>query len=511
MHQDQSIDLDARLLQNKINQLNLGVRVLEISRSDIVARMRFDNPWWGHHEKGKVAFEETPRRKYFDTFYQTIIDRSVRRAIVLMGPRRVGKTVMVYHGIRALLDAGIEPHHIFYISLETPIYTGLSLEKMLGIFQEIFLHQREAPLFVFFDEIQYLKNWEVHLKSLVDSYPDYKFIATGSAAAALRLKSQESGAGRFSDYILPPLTFAEYISFIGAEADLIKSTPSKNSIESIKYSAKNIDALNEEFIKYINFGGYPEAVFSKTIRQDPGQYIKSDIIDKVLLRDLPSLYGITDIQELNRLFTTLAYNTGNEVSLEGLSQSSGVAKNTIRRYLEYLEAAFLIRKLERIDHNAKRFKRAMCFKVYLTNPSMRAALFGQLDADSDAMGAMTETAIFSQWQHSQLTELYYARWNTGEIDIVHLDASDQAPTWMVEIKWSDRPYKTRSELDHCVDFAKRYPKIHQPILITSRTVIDENAAYKDTQFIFKPASLYAYSLGANILSQKTYAGEMPAL
>ena len=94
---------------------------------------------------------------------------------------------------------------------------------------------------------------------------------------------------------------------------------------------REIEELNKEFVNYLNFGGYPEAVFSETIRSDPSQYIKSDIIDKVLLRDLPSLYGISDIQELNRLFTTLAYNSGNEVSLEGLSQSSGVAKNTIKR------------------------------------------------------------------------------------------------------------------------------------------------------------------------------------
>jgi uncharacterized protein len=471
--------------------------MLEIAQSDIVTRMRFDNPWWSQQGKGKVAFEETPRRKYFDTFHQTVLDHSVRRAIVLMGPRRVGKTVMVYHSIRALLNAGIEAHQILYISMETPIYTGLSLEKILGFFQEIFLHAREARLYVFFDEIQYLKNWEVHLKSLVDSYPDYRFIATGSAAAALRLKSQESGAGRFSDFVLPPLMFAEYLSFIDRESELVGCTPENSNL----YLAKNIGLLNSEFINYLNYGGYPEAVFSKTIRQDPGQYIKSDIIDKVLLRDLPSLYGISDIQELNRLFTTLAYNSGNEVSLEGLSQSSGVAKNTIGRYLEYLQAAFLIRKLERIDQNAKRFKRAMSFKVYLTNPSMRAALFGQIDADAEAMGALTETAIFSQWSHSKITELYYARWNTGEIDVVHLKASDQSPSWIEEIKWSDRPYKTNSELDHCLDFAQRYPKISQPIVITSRT-IHKVLFYKGVQFCFIPASLHAYYLGKSFLDQK---------
>lgn len=477
--------------------------MLEIAKKDILSRLQFDNPWWDQESKGKIAYENTPRRKYFEPFYQNILDVSVRRAIVLMGPRRVGKTVMVYHSIRKLLDSGIDEKNILYLSLENPIYTGLSLEKILNYFQELFSHKRDAKLFVFFDEIQYLSNWEVHLKSLVDSFADYRFVATGSAAAALRLKSIESGAGRFSDYVLPPLTFAEYLMFIGREAELIEPILIEYAYldpDKFNYSAPDIEALNEEFVNYLNFGGYPEAVFSETIRQDPGQYIKSDIIDKVLLRDLPSLYGIGDIQELNRLFTTLAYNSGNEVSLDGLSKSSGVAKNTIKRYLEYLEAAFLIRRVERVDQNAKRFKRAMCFKVYLTNPSMRAALFGQLDANAEGMGAMTETAIFSQWQHSKNTELYYARWKSGEIDIVNLDRVNQSPLWIVEVKWSDRPHRVHSELDNCIEFVNKHPSIRQPITVTSRTVANDNFLYKGVQFEFVPASLYAYILGANLLS-----------
>jgi predicted AAA+ superfamily ATPase len=482
--------------------------MLEISEADILSRLRFDNPWWEQGKEGKITYENTPRRKYFETFYENILDINVRRAIVLMGPRRVGKTVMVYHAIRALLDSGVEATNILYISLETPIYTGLHLERILNYFQKLFEHKRNAKLFVFFDEIQYLRDWEVHLKSLVDSYADYRFIVTGSAAAALRLKSNESGAGRFSDYVLPPLTFAEYLMFIGREFELIKFKAIEDSefweIQNEQNEEEcftsDINSLNEEFINYLNFGGYPEAVFSETIRQNPSQYIKSDIIDKVLLRDLPSLYGINDIQELNRLFTTLAYNSGNEVSLDGLSKSSGVAKNTIKRYLEYLEAAFLIRRVERIDNNAKRFKRAMCFKVYLTNPSMRAALFGQIDANSEAMGSMTETAIFSQWQHSRVVELYYARWNSGEIDIVHLDKVNQLPSWIVEVKWSDRPYRTLAELDNCVEFVNKHPNISQPILITSQTISDKDIQYKGVEFKFCPSSLYAYILGANTLS-----------
>jgi uncharacterized protein len=470
--------------------------MLEIAQKDIVARLKFDNPWWEKGAQGKVVYEDKPRRKYFQAFHQTITDLTLHRAVVLMGPRRIGKTVMVNHSIRTLLDAGVNPSSILYVSLETPIYTGLALEGILGYFQELFAHKRHDTLYLFFDEIQYLKNWEVHLKSLVDSYPDYRFVATGSAAAALRLKSNESGAGRFTDYILPPLSFAEFLMFIGREDELIE----KENWGTFKYRAKNINELNQEFVNYLNFGGYPEAVFSETIRSDPGQYIKSDIIDKVLLRDLPSLYGINDIQELNRLFTTLAYNSGNEVSIDGLSKSSGVAKNTIKRYIEYLEAAFLIKRVERIDQNAKRFKRAVCFKVYLTNPSMRAALFGQLDMESEAMGSLAETAIFSQWQHNQQIELYYARWNSGEIDIVFLQGKDQRPAWSVEVKWSDRPYQARNELDNCVNFFQLNPQIKQPLLITSRTISDNNVNYRGVNFEFVPTSLYAYVLGVNILN-----------
>lgn len=477
--------------------------MLEIAKSDILARLRFDNPWWDE-EQGIVQFQEMPRRKYFASFLEAVQDRSVQRAVVLMGPRRVGKTVMVYHAVRTLLDRGVDPKAILYLSLETPIYTGLVLERLLHYFLEICGHKRDSQLYVFFDEIQYLAQWEIHLKSLVDSYPAYKFVATGSAAAALRLKSNESGAGRFSDFILPPLTFAEYLMFIGREDELIERVQDERE----QFRCNDVEALNDEFVRYLNIGGYPESVFSKTIRENPGQYIKSDIIDKVLLRDLPSLYGISDIQELNRLFTTLAYNTGNEVSLEKLSQSSGVAKNTIKRYLEYLEAAFLIRRVERIDQNAKRFQRAMCFKVYLTNPSMRAALFGRVEPESAAMSALTETAIFSQWQHDKDFSLYYARWNSGEIDLVYLDPSNQKPLWAVEVKWSDHPYSNRDELDNCVDFYVKNPSLknsqsmlHQPFMVTSRTIEDSTVVHRGIAFRFRPSSLYAYELGANLLDK----------
>jgi len=466
--------------------------MLTISQTEIKNRLHFDNPWW-ETDCIEQRYQDYPRRFYFASFFKLVQESSINRAAVLMGPRRVGKTVMIYHAVDRLLNEGVEAKKILYVSLETPLYTGLSLEKIVNLFQSEFNHKRHDGLFIIFDEIQYLAGWEVHLKSLVDSYPTYKFIATGSAAAALKLKSRESGAGRFTDFLLPPLTFAEYLAFIGRVEDLI--VPATKGLRD----AKDIYDLNKEFINYLNFGGYPEAVFSNLIKNDSARYIKSDIIDKVLLRDLPSLYGISDVQELNKLFTTIAYNTGNEISLDSLSKSSGVSKNTIKKYIEYLEAAFLIKIVNRVDFSSKTFKRATTFKVYLTNPSMRAALFGPVDDEHQAMGALTETAIFSQWSHSDtIDNLHYARWNTGEVDIVWLDFATQKPAWCVEVKWSDQPCSDSRLLKGVINYAKNNGiKVVQ---VTTKT-ISKIGNFDDMEIDFLPSAAYTYSLGANILNK----------
>ena len=176
-----------------------------------------------------------------------------------MGPRRVGKTILVAHAIHALMADGVVGRDILYVSLETPSLIGLSLDALVRRFEKLFDRPANTRLYVFFDEIQYHKNWEVHLKSLVDSHRHCQFVATGSAAAALKHKSAESGAGRFTDFVLPPLTFFEFLRFVGKEDSLIREEEAEAGLR--RYVAQDIHALNESFVDYLNYGGYPEALF----------------------------------------------------------------------------------------------------------------------------------------------------------------------------------------------------------------------------------------------------------
>ncbi|MBT4889612.1 MAG: ATP-binding protein [Rhodospirillales bacterium] len=476
--------------------------MLEISESDVLLSMRQDNTWWDNHHAPALADFST-KRAYFDNFKELCLNWNIKRSVILMGPRQVGKTVMLNQLIGELIDEGFPAESILFIGIDTPLYNGIHLEKLVKLFEKQTDHDPSGKRIVIFDEIQYLKDWEIHLKVLTDKLPNTRFIASGSAAAALKLKSQESGAGRFTDFFLPPLTFAEYLNFTELEDTLIQS---KLIGENRVYTTNNIDKLNQEFINYINVGGYPEAVVNIDIRNNISLHLGRGIIDKVLLRDLPSLYGIRDIQELNRLFMTIAYHSGQEFSLENLSTSSGVAKNTINKYLEYLEAAFLITRVRRVDDSGKTFQRARQFKIYLTNPSMRAALFTPLKDGDNSLGAMVETAIFSQWFHGQdIKNIHYARWKTGrseyEVDLVYLASSNLKPLWAVEIKWSNRHCKRPEELKGLIEFSKKNMSGTFEARATTKTVTTETRT--DTILIDHiPSALQCYIIGKNVLKNK---------
>lgn len=470
----------------------------EIPDDQVASRIAIENPWWDPEHPGiPERLSKLRPRAYRGLLRELVTQQDVRRAVLLMGPRRVGKTVLLHHIIQDLLTAGVSPTEICYVSVDHPLYNGCSLERFVSLFARATGVERLTRGYVLFDEIQYLRDWEVHLKRLVDDHPGLKIVVSGSAAAALRLKSQESGAGRFTEFLLPPLTFHEYLELTGMEG-LVQPNDGW-----AHYGTSSINSLNTAFLHYLNFGGYPEVAVSREIQADPGRFVKQDIIDKVLLRDLPSLYGVQDIQELNYLFTTLAYNTAGEIRYEELSRNSGVAKNTIKRYIEYLEAAFLIKVLYRIDRDGKRFQRANFFKIYLTNPSLRSALFTPVGIDDDAMGRMTETAIFAQWFHST-SALHYARWANGEVDIVRLGARLR-PEGAVEVKFSDRYYASPHELTSLLAFVKQNSLAHA--IVTTRTVQGEHVLNGAT-LQFLPASLYCYIIGRNAVEARV---RMPGL
>lgn len=457
----------------------------DVSNQQVAEHLKQLNPWWGSGRMDAVTVGLRPRA-YLGLVQKLLTDPLLRRAVVLLGPRRVGKTILIRHLMADLLDSGVSGQRVAYVEMDHPLLHGQSLADLVRHVEDI-APGGEGVRYLFFDEVQSHKDWEKHLKPLVDHRPDLRILVSGSAAAALKRQSTESGAGRFTDFLLPPLTFSEYLQLRTEPAAIHEEEPGL-------YVLADITRLNQQFVEYVSYGGYPELALSPSVRGNPERFVKSDIVDKVLLRDLPQLYGIKDIQELNALFTLLAFNTGEEVSFEVLSQRSGVGKQTIQRYIEYLEAAFLIKRVFRIDQDGKRYQRERSFKVYLTNSAMYTGLFGVQGADHADFGHLVETAVFAQRFH-EAARLNYARWGTDDAEVDLVESSPALrPMAALEIKWSDRALSRPEELKGLTKFGHRHGL---PLVwATTRTRFGEFQEPDGPRVRLWPAAVLAFHYGA---------------
>jgi hypothetical protein len=198
----------------------------------------------------------------------------------------------------------------------------------------------------------------------------------------------------------------------------------------------------------------------------------------------------------------IAYHSGAQFSYERLSKESGVKKETLKKYINYLEAAFLIKVVRRTDDTAKHYQRETQFKIYLTNPSLRCALFQPISEQDSEIGDMVETAVYAQWIPRQGVSIRYANWRIGkqqgEVDIVGLNIARQKPDWAVEIKWTDRFFEHPQELVSLKYFMEKNQMDYA--LVTS---ISKSGSIKidNLTLQFIPVACYAYVVGENTMNQ----------
>ena len=197
----------------------------------------------------------------------------------------------------------------------------------------------------------------------------------------------------------------------------------------------------------------------------------------------------------------IAYHSGAQFSYERLSKESGVKKETLKKYINYLEAAFLIKVVRRTDDTAKHYQRETQFKIYLTNPSLRCALFQPISEQDNEIGDMVETAVYAQWIPRQGASIRYANWRVGkqqgEVDIVGLNIARQKPDWAVEIKWTDRFFERPNELVSLKYFMEKNQMNYA--LVTS---ISKSGSVKidNLTLQFIPVARYAYIVGENTMN-----------
>lgn len=344
--------------------------------------IREANPWWA---AGAVPSERSRsfRRDVFDAVDRAFAEVDRGRGVVLLGPRRVGKSVLLHQLVASLLARGVPTTHIVLLSLDDVALRGVDLGRLLDLVTTR-LPAPGAERWLLLDEVQHSPEWAGWLKRIADRRDPWRFVATGSSATALRHGGQDAGLGRWREMTLYPWSFREHVRFrgAGALAALQEAGAAHGEAFSevpIAWAPEVASELDEALVDYLVLGGFPE-VLERGDRREAQRHLRQDILDRALGRDVVDLESV-DTRALERLFLRVCMHPGGLWNTTEVANELRISRPTVARYLDILVRAFLAFEFRNLASPIKGQP-----KVYLVAPSLRSAL---LLVDHEAMRAPT--------------------------------------------------------------------------------------------------------------------------
>lgn len=321
-----------------------------------------------------------------------------KRMVIVTGPRQVGKTTMARQ-----LDT----------QFRRPIY--LNYDALADRERIKRADWATSHDYVVLDEIHSMSRWKPYLKGIVDTKPaSQALLVTGSARLDTFRQTGESLAGRYHRWHLHPFSVRELCTQSGTDAD------------------QALEAL-------MRFGGFPEALFEAS---DAGRKRwQNQYFTDLVREDVMEFSRIHEVRAMRNLVELLRRRTGSPLSFESLARDLAVAPNTVRSYVDILEAlhiVFLVRPYHRNIARAQAKAPKLYFYdwAYVQNTAMPddqpGAQFENLVATH-----LLKHACFMADSAGEELALNYLRTTSGkEIDFVLTNAAGDA-THFVEVKWSD--------------------------------------------------------------------------
>ena len=326
------------------------------------------------------------------------------KIITIIGPRRAGKTYYLYQIMSDLMKQSLaERHQILYLNFEDE---RLDLEGdndvIFEAYRELYPHQDLSQVFLFFDEIQEIPNWEKFIRRVTDTISRNIFL-TGSNAKMLSREIATSLRGRSLNFEILPLSFREYLAF--------QDIPSDDLI-----SSRNRAKVNNAFEQYCLWGGFPEL-----IKFDDG--IKARVLQEyfnvMLYRDLVERYEIRDVSILKYLLKRLIGSYTKEFSINKLyndlkSRGFAIGKDTLYQMIDEIFSIYMLAYVEKYDPAV--IKREMSNKrVYLFDNGFAAATQYSFSEDR---GKRLENIVYRHLREK--TEAIFFIRNKWECDFVIL-------------------------------------------------------------------------------------------
>lgn len=277
---------------------------------------------------------------------------------VMTGIRRCGKSVMLELIKQELIESGVNPTQFISINFEDMNYAHLQTAKALH--DEITKKTTEIKdkVYLFFDEIQEVKDWEKCINSFRVSLNCDIYI-TGSNAKLLSGELATYLGGRYVEFVIYPFSFGEFM-------ELYKTIIPNESIQKC-------------FQKYVVYGGMPYLANIRYADEPSKQYLH-DLFNSVQLKDIVKRNKIRDVDLLERIIAYVMANVGTTFSATSLakflkSEQRTVAPETILNYIKYCCDAYLFYQVKREDLQGKQIL-ASNEKYYIADHGIREAVFG---------------------------------------------------------------------------------------------------------------------------------------
>ena len=398
-----------------------------VSDEQIIKALRQYNPWWSNPYTIKEENKPQKRLAYYEAV-KMIKHKTLRRFVILSGARRVGKTTIMYQMINSLIDEGISPKNILYVTFDNPIIKLVNVETVISIYESIY--PAKGKKYIFLDEIQYTDNWELWMKVIYDSRKDISLVATGSASPILEKGTTDSGTGRWSVLKIPTMSFYEYCRLLELEEPVLQDNLKLTKL--VKMSKAELGDLMHRFAlleghfnRYLMIGGFPELVLS-----DDDIYaqrmLREDVVEKVIRRDVLTLFNIRSQLLMEKLFLYLCMNSADIFSVTTASKElENTSAITIDSYIEALEMSNLIYIAKPMDVGSKGALKGRP-KIFIADAAIRNAvlMIDDVLSDEKELGVMVETAVykhivsFYQGSTAQVGYFRKAKNNQKEVDVV---------------------------------------------------------------------------------------------
>lgn len=324
-------------------------------------------------------------------FKRTIIDEisrylSTNDVIVIQGARQVGKTCILKYFQNLFSEQNIP---CLYIDLEDSRFVTLldqGVDEFLNYlrgegYRLSDFSSDSKKLTIMIDEIQYLADPSAFMKLIADHHRYLKLIVSGSSSFAMKSKFKNSLVGRTVNFEIYPLSFREMLSF--------KNIHYAPDVPPTLVKIQEYQAL---YLDYVLYGGYPKIVLTPEL--DRKERYLQQIIDTYIRKDIRDLADIKDITRFNKMLEVLSSQSGNLLNIAELSNTCGLARQTIERYLLLLEETYILTLVRPYSRNL-RTEVYKTPKIFFYDTGLMQMLWLKR-LQREALGVAFETSVFSE-------------------------------------------------------------------------------------------------------------------